>query len=85
VLRVDPRAEVDYRLKLCLRYLERAEKFLRTGDYKESAEASQLSAENAAKAVIALKRLPSWSPTHRGNFWRSPRSFRRKRGLWQGS
>jgi HEPN domain-containing protein len=52
---------VDYRLKLCLRYLERAEKFLRTGDYKESAEASQLSAENAAKAVIALKRLPSWS------------------------
>jgi HEPN domain-containing protein len=61
VLRVDPRAEVDYRLKLCLRYLERAEKFLRTGDYKESAEASQLSAENAAKAVIALKRLPSWS------------------------
>ena len=60
-MRIDPRFEVEYRLRLCSKYLEKAEKFFRTGDYKESAEASQLSAENAAKAVIALKRLPSWS------------------------
>ena len=60
-MRIDPRFEVEYGLKLCSKYLEKAEKFFRTGDYKESAEASQLSAENAAKAVIALKRLPSWS------------------------
>lgn len=60
-MRIDPCLEANYRFKLCLKYLEKAEKFLRTGDYKESAEASQLSAENAAKAVIALRRLPSWS------------------------
>jgi HEPN domain-containing protein len=60
-VRIDPSSEVNYGFKLCLKYLEKAEKFLRTGDYKESAEASQLSAENAAKAVIALRRLPSWS------------------------
>ena len=60
-MRIDPRSEVEYRLRLCSKYLEKAEKFFRTSDYKESAEASQLSAENAAKAVIALKRLPSWS------------------------
>lgn len=60
-MRIDPSSEVNYRFKLCLKYLEKAEKFLHTGDYKESAEASQLSAENAAKAVVALRRLPSWS------------------------
>lgn len=60
-MKIDPHSEVEYRLRLCLKYLERAERFFRTGDYKESAEASQLSAENAAKAVVALKRIPSWS------------------------
>jgi len=58
---VDPSSERDYRLKLSFKYLEKAEKFLSTGDYKESVEASQLSVENAAKAIIALRRLPSWS------------------------
>ncbi|MEM2541697.1 MAG: HEPN domain-containing protein, partial [Candidatus Methanomethylicia archaeon] len=32
-----------------------------TSDYKESVEAAQLAVENAAKAIIALKRIPSWT------------------------
>lgn len=48
-------------MKLSLEYLSKAEKFFFSEDYKESVEASQLSVENATKAVIALKRLPSWS------------------------
>jgi len=60
-LKIDPSAEAEYRFKLSSEYLKRAEKFLRTGDYRESVEASQLSVENAAKAVIALRRIPSWS------------------------
>ncbi|MGC9021063.1 MAG: HEPN domain-containing protein [Candidatus Methanodesulfokora sp.] len=60
-MKIDPSSELNYRIKLSLKYLERAEKFFNTGDYKESVEASQLSVENAAKAVISLRRLPSWS------------------------
>jgi len=60
-MRIDPSSEVNYRMKLCLKYLERAERFFLTKDYKECVEASQLAAENAAKAVIALRMLPSWS------------------------
>jgi HEPN domain-containing protein len=41
--------------------LERARRFLSTGDYRECVEASQLAAENAAKAIIALIGIPSWS------------------------
>lgn len=60
-MKIDPLAEVNYRHKLSLEYLKKAEKFLGTGDYKESVEASQLSVENAAKAVVALRRIPSWT------------------------
>ncbi len=51
----------DSGLSLAKGYLERALKFLKTGDYSECVEASQLAAENAAKAVVALKRIPSWT------------------------
>ncbi|MBS7655101.1 HEPN domain-containing protein [Candidatus Bathyarchaeota archaeon] len=60
-MKIDPTSEVNYRCKLALEYLKKAEKFLNTGDYKESVEASQLSIESAAKAIIALKRIPSWT------------------------
>lgn len=60
-MKIDPFSEVKYRFKLSIEYLKKAEKFLKSGDYKESVEASQLSAENAAKAIVALKRIPSWS------------------------
>lgn len=60
-MKIDPLSEVKHRFKLSIEYLKKAEKFLKSGDYKESVEASQLSIENAAKAIIALKRIPSWS------------------------
>ncbi len=60
-MRIDPSSEVNYRMKISSEYLKRAEKFLNSEDYKESVEASQLSVENAAKAIVALKRIPSWS------------------------
>ena len=65
-MEIDPSSEAKYRVKLSNEYLKRAKKFLTTGDWKESAEASQLSAENAAKAIIAIKRIPSWThdPSH---------------------
>ncbi|MEM3607292.1 MAG: HEPN domain-containing protein [Candidatus Bathyarchaeia archaeon] len=60
-MKIDPKSEAEYRAKLARGYLERAEKFLSTGDYRECVEASQLAVENAAKAVVALMRIPSWS------------------------
>jgi len=65
-LRIDPSAEAGYRARLAEEYLKRAERFLGSGDYKESVGACQLAVENAAKAVIALRRILSWShdPSH---------------------
>lgn len=42
-------------------YLEDAESMLRGGDFRGCVQCSQLSTENAAKAVIATRRIPSWS------------------------
>jgi len=46
--------------------LREAEDALKRGDYRGAVASSQLSAGNAAKAVIALFRVPSWShdPSH---------------------
>ena len=60
-MKIDPSFEVNYRMKLAIEYFKKAKKFFESEDYKESVEASQLSVEDAAKAIIALKRLPSWS------------------------
>lgn len=60
-MRINPEEEVRYRVKLARGYLERAERFFSTGDYRECVEASQLAAENSAKAIVALKMFPSWS------------------------
>lgn len=60
-MEIDPSLEVEFRAKLARSYLEKARKFFSTGDFKECVEASQLSAENAGKAVISLRRIPSWS------------------------
>ena len=60
-MKIDPEAEVRYRVKLAKGYLERAKRFFSTRDFRECVEASQLASENAAKAVIALRRVPSWS------------------------
>jgi HEPN domain-containing protein len=65
-IRLDPRSEVGYRLRLVERYLQDAEDAYRRGDLRGAVASSQLAAENAAKAVVAVYRVPSWThdPSH---------------------
>ena len=60
-MKINPLGEVSYRLKLAMHYLKDAEDAYRRGDYRGTVASSQLSTENAAKAVIAFFRIPSWS------------------------
>lgn len=66
MLKINPRSEIEYRMRLALRYLEDAEEAYGRGDYRGAVASSQLAAENAAKAVVAVYRVPSWShdPSH---------------------
>jgi len=65
-LRMDPEAEVNYRVKLAEQYLADAEGAYGREDYRTTVASSQLAVENAAKAVISAYRIPSWShdPSH---------------------
>lgn len=60
-MKLNPWGEIAYRLKLANRYLEEAEEAYRRRDFRMTVAASQLCVENAAKAVIAIYRIPSWS------------------------
>ncbi len=61
-LMYDPIDEVNCRYRLAINYLREAnEAFSRGGDWRGTIAAAQLSAENAAKAVIAVYRIPSRS------------------------
>jgi len=60
-MRIDPKEEVDYRIKLAKQYLKSAEEAFNRKDYRATVAESQLAAENSAKAVIAFFRVPSWS------------------------
>ena len=55
-----------YGVELATRYLREAEEAFERRDYRGVVASSQLCAENAAKAVIAPYRIPSWShdPSH---------------------
>ncbi|ADN50066.1 HEPN domain-containing protein [Vulcanisaeta distributa] len=57
----DPIDEVNYRYRLAINYLREANEAFSRGDWRGTVAAAQLSAENAAKAVIAIYRIPSWS------------------------
>jgi len=59
-LKFNPHREVEYRVQLAHEYLEDAEDSLRANNFKGCVQYSQLAAENAAKAVIATRRTPSW-------------------------
>jgi len=59
-LRFNPRREVEYRAQLAREYLEDAENGFRANDFKGCVQNSQLATENAAKAVVATRRAPSW-------------------------
>jgi len=60
-MKIDPMSEVSYRLRLAELYLKDAEDAYEHKDYRRAVASSQLSVENAAKAVIAFFRIPSWS------------------------
>ncbi len=60
-MKLNPKREIIYRVKLAKKFLEEAEKHFKNGMYRNAASASQLSVENAVKAVIATKRIPSWA------------------------
>ncbi|MFP3296280.1 MAG: HEPN domain-containing protein [Vulcanisaeta sp.] len=57
----DPMDEVRYRYKLAINYLRDANEAFNRDDWRGTVANAQLSAENAAKAVIAVYRVPSWS------------------------
>ncbi|MFP3237166.1 MAG: HEPN domain-containing protein [Vulcanisaeta sp.] len=57
----DPMDEVRYRYKLAINYLRDANEAFNRGDWRGTVANAQLSAENAAKAVITVYRVPSWS------------------------
>ncbi|MFP3485529.1 MAG: HEPN domain-containing protein [Vulcanisaeta sp.] len=57
----DPMDEVRYRYRLAINYLRDANEAFNRGDWRGTVANAQLSAENAAKAVIAVYRVPSWS------------------------
>ena len=60
-LELDPGEEVAYRVTLAREHLDRAKRRFGIEDWAGVVEAAQLSAENAAKAVIAHFHVPSWS------------------------
>jgi len=53
--------EVRYGYRLAINYLRDANEAFNRGDWRGTVANAQLSAENAAKAVIAVYRVPSWS------------------------
>jgi HEPN domain-containing protein len=60
-MEIDPQEEVIYRLNTAIEQLEAATKRLSIEDWVGTVQASQLTAENAAKAVIAHFHLPGWT------------------------
>lgn len=66
MIRHDPMEEVKYRAKLAVGFLKDALKLFQIGDWRGVVANSQLAVENAAKAIIAIFREPSWShdPSH---------------------
>jgi len=55
----DPAEEASYRLRLAREHLRRAERSLGVGDWPMAVHFSQLAAENAAKALIAIFEVPA--------------------------
>jgi len=57
----DPKDEVRYRKELSEGFLREAERAFQLSDWRGTVANSQLASENAAKALIAIFRIPSWS------------------------
>jgi len=63
---LNPHGEAEYRHRLALDHLNRAENLFSLKDWAGTVSASQLAVENFAKAVIALFEVPTWGhdPSH---------------------
>jgi len=61
MVEINPKTEIEYRLKLAQQYLDDSVKAFKRGDYRNCVMSAQLSVENAAKAIIAVYMIPSWS------------------------
>lgn len=60
-MKLNPINEVKYRIKLAKNYLNDAQEAFKRGDWRMVVSSSQLCTEDAAKAVIAFFKVPSWS------------------------
>jgi HEPN domain-containing protein len=60
-MRFNPNSEVKYRVTLAKRYLDEATRAYEGRDYRLTVASSQLSAENSAKSIVAVFRIPSCS------------------------
>ena len=58
---IDPLAEVEYRYRLALQHLGRAERMYRIGDWPSTVRFAQLAIENFTKSLIAIFEIPTWS------------------------
>jgi len=60
-LKLNPHVEVSYRMRLAQGFLRESIEAFQRSDYRGAVASAQLCVENAAKAVIALFRVPSWT------------------------
>ncbi len=60
-IRFDPNNEVGYRRRLAEGFLRDAQNSYMNRDWRNTVLNSQLAVENAAKAIIAIFRVPSWT------------------------
>ncbi|OYT25338.1 MAG: DNA-binding protein [Thermoprotei archaeon ex4572_64] len=57
----NPKREIEYRYKLAVQYLNDAENAYSRRDWRSCVASAQMAVENAAKTLIAIHRVPSWS------------------------
>ena len=58
---LNPVREVDYRRRLAIEHLQRAEKLFSLKDWVGTVSSCQLAVENFARAIIAVFEVPTWS------------------------
>lgn len=62
-MKLDPKEEISYRVRIAERFLKEASDAYRRRDYRLVVASSQLSVENAAKVVIAYLELRAGATT----------------------
>ena len=57
----NPGKEIEYRYRLAVQYLNDAENAYNRRDWRFCVASAQMAVENAAKTLISIHRIPSWS------------------------